>query len=183
MEQLNVKSAPVTIFDQPGEIRFREHSILRPYPRHALVFSPGDRASHLYLVCHGEVKISRTTADGRELTLDHLGPGGVFGETEILLRLPRESQALARTECALYQMERETLLALVEEDARFGMWLAHMMGERQARTEHRMEALLFKSANGKVAQVLLKLAADHGENTATGTLINYPITHQEVALT
>jgi CRP-like cAMP-binding protein len=180
MEQLNVSSAPIAMLERSGEVGFREQSTLRPYPRHALIYAPGESASHLYMVSHGEVKISRYTADGRELTLEHLGPGRVFGETELLLGHPRESQALARSECALYRMERDNLLALVAEDARFGMWLAHTMGLRQARMEHRMETLLFKSANGKVAQVLLKLAHDYGKDTAEGTLIDYPITHQEI---
>ena len=180
MEQLSVKSRPIPLFSNSGENLFREHGTMRQYRRHSLIYSPGDSASHIYMVGHGEVKIARYTSDGRELTLDHLGAGGIFGEMEILLGRPRESQALARTESVIHMMERETLYALIGAYPTFGMWLTRVMGLRQARMENRLESLLFKSATGKVAQVLLKLAHEHGEETQGGTLINYPITHQEI---
>ena len=180
MEQLTIRPPGAPLFGAGGEHHFREQASLRPLRRHSLIYAPGDDASHLYLVADGEVKISRYTAEGRELTLDHLGPGEVFGETEILLGRARESQALARCDGLLYAMERATMFTLAEEQPGFGLWLTQMLSERQARMECRLETLLFKSANGKVAQVLLKLAEVHGEPTAAGTLINYPITHQEI---
>jgi CRP/FNR family transcriptional regulator len=77
-------------------------------------------------------------------------------------------------------MERETLAEVINSKPGLGLWLTRLMSERQARMEDRLESLLFKSANGKVAQILLKLARDHGESIGEGTLINYPITHQEI---
>lgn len=153
---------------------------VRAFKRQALIYSPGDLASQIYLISSGEVKLSRYTPEGRELTLDHLGPGAVFGEMEILLGKARECQALARTDVLVCAMEREPLLELMESDPKFSLWLTRQMGERQARMENRLETLLFKSANGKVAQLLVNLARSHGHGTAEGTVIDYPITHQEI---
>ena len=180
MEQLGFKNETVPIFDRTGDFIFRDSGQMRQVRRHSLIFSPGDSASHIYMVGHGEVKISRYTPEGRELTLDHLGPGEIFGEMEILLERARESQALARTDCNLYLLERGTLSSLIEGDPQFGLWLTRMMGQRQAKMENWLETLLFKSANGKVAQLLVQMAETHGVETSSGTLIDYPITHQEI---
>lgn len=180
MEQLSVRNDGFPLLPPCEENLFRELADLRQFKRHALIYSPGDSANHIYMVGQGEVKISRYTSEGRELTLDHLGEGGIFGEMEILLQRQRESQAVARTECTIYMMEHEALSEAIKDDPRFGLWLTRMMGVRQARMENRLESLLFKSANGKVAQILLRLANEHGEQTKGGTLINYPITHQEI---
>lgn len=180
MEQLDFKNEPPSLFDRTGDYIFRDSGQRRQVRRHALIFSPGDNASHIYMVGHGEVKISRYTPEGRELTLDHLGPGEVFGEMEILLERARESQALARTDCILYQLEKEMLSSLIETDPQFSLWLTRIMGQRQAKMENWLESLLFKSANGKVAQILLQLARNHGVKISGGTLIDYPITHQEI---
>lgn len=180
MEQFSLKHDPIPLFDRTGDYIFRDSGQKRQIRRHSLIFSPGDSASHIYMVGHGEVKISRYTPEGRELTLDHLGEGGVFGEMEILLERPRESQALARTDCIVYQLEKETLSSLIESNPQFGLWLTRTMGQRQARMENWLESLLFKSANGKVAQILIQLAENHGVRTDRGTLIDYPITHQEI---
>ncbi len=164
----------------PVERLIQQHGQLRSYKRHALIYSPGDSASHIYLISDGEVKLSRYTPEGRELTLDHLNADSVFGEMEILLGKSRECQAVARTELLVHAMDRGTLLSTMESDASFCLWLTRQMGARQARMENRLESLLFKSANGKVAQVLVNLARDYGQGTAEGTMIDYSITHQEI---
>ncbi len=180
MEQLNVNSHPIPVLESTSEILFREQAMMRQYSRHSLIYSPGETASAIYMVGHGEVKLSRYTSDGRELTLDHIGSGSYFGEMEILLDRSRESQALARTECVIYKMDKNTLIKEIESNPQFGLWLTRVMSQRQSRMEDRLETLLFKSANGKVAQVLLKLAGQYGEKLSEGTLINYLITHQEI---
>lgn len=180
MEQLTVNSHHIPVLESTGEILFREQAMMRQYPRHSLIYSPGERASAIYMVGHGEVKLSRYTPDGRELTLDHIGPSSIFGEMEILLDRSRESQALARTECVIYQMDKNSLMKVIGSNPQFGLWLSKVMSQRQSRMEDRLETLLFKSANGKVAQILLKLAGQYGEQLSEGTLINYPITHQEI---
>ena len=180
MEQLTVNSHPIPVLESTGEILFREQAMMRQFPRHSLIYSPGERASAIYMVGHGEVKLSRYTPDGRELTLDQIGPSSIFGEMEILLDRSRESQALARTECVIYRMDKDSLMKVIGSNPQFGLWLSKVMSQRQSRMDDRLETLLFKSANGKVAQILLKLAGQYGEQLSEGTLINYPITHQEI---
>jgi CRP/FNR family transcriptional regulator len=158
----------------------RQRGTPRIVRRHEPVYSIGDPATHVYLLERGEITLSRVTPEGRELILESLGAGDLFGETELLLGRPRTSQALARTECVVYLLYREALLALVAEQPDFGLWLVRRMGARQTRLQERMETLLFASAGAKVAQVLLGLAERHGKNTAEGLLIDYPITHQEI---
>ena len=180
METMTMKIDPPAHLLADGQALLLRHATARAMRRGGLLYSPGDAATHLYLIESGEVKLSRVSAEGRELTLELLGPGDAFGELEILLQRPRECQALARSEGTLRVLERERLLALADAEPAFGRWLTRLMSERQARLQSRLETLLFKSAYGKVAQLLLELADDHGEDTASGTLINYPITHQEI---
>jgi len=161
--------------------RFIHHQgQLRPYKRHETIYSSGDPSQQIYLISSGEVRLSRYTPEGRELTLEHLGPGSLFGELEILLGKNRESQATARTNLLVYVTERGTLMGMVDIDPKFGLWLTRRMSSRQARMENRLESLLFKSASGKVAQVLIDLADKYGAATGEGTFIDYPITHQEI---
>lgn len=180
MEQLTIKPETFPMLAHGGEDAFRQHATVREVRRNTVIYAPGEQAAHVYLVERGEVKISRCTPEGRELTLAHLGPGEVFGESALLLRRPHEAQALARTDAVLLVMERDALIALAEAQPAFGLWLTQRMSERQARMESHLETLVFKSANGKVAEVLLKLSDQYGRATPFGTLIDYPITHQEI---
>ncbi|MBI3991694.1 MAG: Crp/Fnr family transcriptional regulator [Candidatus Lambdaproteobacteria bacterium] len=180
MELMQIKPSPEPTLSPDGLQVFHQAGQLRHIKRGTLIYSPGDHASHVYLISQGEVKLSRYTPEGRELTLDHLSPGEIFGETEILLETLRESQAMARADVTAYVLDSDTLLQLIADHPRFGFWMTRFMGARQARMENRLESLLFKSASGKVAQVLLTLATEHGRDSEQGTLIDYPITHQEI---
>ena len=180
MEQLTIGAAQTFPFEPGGEQLFRDAAKAHSYPRQAAIYAPGEPATQAYLVAQGEVRLSRCTPDGRELTLEHVGPGAVFGVSEMLLGCARDSHAEVRAECTVHALERETLLELAGTHAAFGLWLTRQVTERQLRMENRLETLLFKSANGKVAQVLLQLAEAHGRACGEGTLIDYPITHQEI---
>ena len=160
--------------------QFIRQGQLKTYKRHSLIYSAGDAATTVYMISSGEVKLSRYTPEGRELALEHLSADTIFGETEVLMGKKRECQATARTDLIVYAVERENLLAQLENDPKLCLWLSRQMAQRQTRMESRLESLLFKSANGKVSQVLLQLAEDHGRKNANGILIDYPITHQEI---
>ena len=69
-------------------------------------------------------------ADGR--TLEHVGPGGVFGEMALLDSAPRAAGAVAATDCALLPVNRSQFLELVRSDPEFGLALLKALGQRLA---------------------------------------------------
>jgi CRP-like cAMP-binding protein len=91
------------------------------------VFRAGDSAVSMYIVREGRVAI---VADGR--TLEHIGPGGVFGEMALLDSAPRAADAVAVTDCALLPVNRSQLLDLVKVDPEFGVSLLKALGQRLA---------------------------------------------------
>jgi CRP/FNR family transcriptional regulator len=166
--------------EQMAETLFRQQGGPRQVKRNTVLYAPGEAAGAVYWITQGEAKVCRTSPDGRELTLDFLAAGEVFGELEVLMGSARESQAVARTDLSLLALEREALLAAIAAEPRLGLWLAQRMSIRQSRMASRLEALVFKNAHGKVAQVLMSLVQSHGRPTPDGTLIDYSITHQEI---
>lgn len=159
---------------------FESHGTPLEFRRGVSVYSAEETPSHLYWIVEGEVSLVRHTPDGREFTLDVHRPGTAFGEQELLLDMPRHSQAQCRAETRLLGLPRPSVWALRRDSADFAWWLNRILAVRQAKLQSRLETLLFKSATGKVAQVLVDLARDYGRLTADGTLIDYPITHQEI---
>jgi len=159
---------------------FEAHGTALDSRRGSSVYTPAEQPSHLYWIREGEVSLVRHTPDGREFTLDVHRSGEVFGEQELLLDMPRHSQALCRTDSGLLALTRQAVWALRRESADFAWWLNRMLAVRQNRLQSRLETLLFKSATGKVAQLLVDLVQDYGRPTGEGTLIDYPITHQEI---
>src|SRR5688572_12790697 len=67
----------------------------RRYDKGATVFYEGDPGMSLCIVQSGRVKLALTSTEGRELIIDLLGPGDVFGEMALLDGEPRSADAVA----------------------------------------------------------------------------------------
>ena len=166
----------------PQEITqfFMEHGKLVTFQKGGNIFSSGQKGDRIYLVNHGEIKISRQTTDGKEIILDRLGPGAIFGEAEAVTAQDWKNSASVKKDSILHFVPKEALMEKMAKDSRIGQWILQRISSKQLETENLLENLLFKSANAKVAQLLLSLAKEHGKDSADGTLIDYMITHQEI---
>jgi CRP-like cAMP-binding protein len=68
----------------------------RRYARGEVIFLTGDAGVNLCIVESGRVKLTLTSPElGREVALDHLGPGDVFGDLALLDGEPRSADAIA----------------------------------------------------------------------------------------
>jgi CRP/FNR family transcriptional regulator len=179
-------ASPVQVRDSRAPAPWNPAAVFEPcgvplnLERGSPVYTPGQAPAQLYWIAKGEVSLVRHTQDGRELTLEVHREGCVFGEQELLLGMPRRCEAVCRTDAKLRSLAAEHVRTLCRESAEFAGGLNRVLAERQGRLEARLEALLFKSAPGKVAQLLVDLAQAYGRPAPGGTLIDYPITHQEI---
>ena len=78
-----------------------------------VVFHQHDEKGGLFLILKGEVKISRLSRDGREVTLSLLREGNFFGEMSLLDGQPRSATAKATVKSRLLFLDRESFLAHV----------------------------------------------------------------------
>lgn len=162
---------------------FMEYGKLTTLPKGSTLFSPGEKGDRIYLINHGEVKVYRSTNDGKEIILELLGPGSILGDTEALSGMEWKNTAITKQDTIVHTVTQKTLLERAEKDRKLSAWLLERTAKKQLDTEALMEGLLFKSANSKVAQLLLDLADRYGVMSEEGTLIDYLITHQEIGNT
>ena len=78
-----------------------------------VVFHQHDEKGGLYLIVKGEVKISRLSRDGREVTLALLREGNFFGDMSLLDGQPRSATATAMVGSRFLVLDRESFLGNV----------------------------------------------------------------------
>lgn len=89
------------------------------------IVSKGAAGVSMFVVIRGQVAIS---VDG--LVVEHVGPGGTFGELALLNRSSRAATATAETDSAWLAVARNDFLAMVRSKPAFGMALLRSMSER-----------------------------------------------------
>jgi CRP-like cAMP-binding protein len=84
-------------------------SRLRTFRRGQVVFTTGDPGDTLIVVISGRVKVVVRSADGSELTLTVIEPGGMLGELSVADGGPRSADAETLEECRLLLIPAEAV--------------------------------------------------------------------------
>lgn len=149
--------------------------------RRHVVYLPGDPGRAVYFVSSGRIKISKVTRDGKELTLDYRVQGDIFGELCLIDGGPREEMAEAMDQSLVAEVERDVFERLIQREGLVGYRLSKILAQRRREIENKLENLIFKDVNSKLAELLLRLGTEYGIDDARGTLVAVKITHQEMA--
>jgi len=80
------------------------------FPKGATIQYSENAGEYLYFLDKGEVRLIRTSLDGREKILWAIGEGSLIGETPFFDELPSHSCHVAATDCILYAFARKCVL-------------------------------------------------------------------------
>jgi CRP/FNR family transcriptional regulator, cyclic AMP receptor protein len=142
-------------------------------------FTPEDISERLFILKKGRVRIFRTS-EGRELTLTEIEPGMIFGEMALTAQRLRGSYAQAIEPSVLVSMSRTDLEHIIEENPQVGNRLLHLLSERLAAYESRMEDLTLKEVPARLANLILLLCEGEGVMTRQDVKIPHHYTHERL---
>ena len=106
----------------------------RTFRRGQILFTAGDPGNTLIVVISGRVKVVVRSADGGELTLTVIAPGGVFGELSVADGGSRSADAEALEECRLLFVPREVIMDLCGRAPSVAQALASSLAARTRAT-------------------------------------------------
>jgi CRP/FNR family transcriptional regulator, cyclic AMP receptor protein len=138
-------------------------SRLRDVRRGQLLFTMGDPSDTLILVLSGTVKVVVRSADGAELTLTVVRPGGIFGELSIADGGPRSADAEALEDCRLLFVPNEVIAELSSRVPSVTQALMSSMAVMLRRLTEAASDLVFLDLPRRVAKVLLSQPRGDGD--------------------
>ncbi|MBX6763423.1 MAG: Crp/Fnr family transcriptional regulator [Rubrobacteraceae bacterium] len=149
--------------------------------RGQILYAPGQEGELHFLLREGKVRIYRVLCH-RELTLEVVTPGVMFGEIGFCETPTHSSYAQVLEPSKLYIVKRGDLEYLIHKYPTVSVELINALSEKLRAREDKLVDLLFKSAPAKLASLLLCLAEEEGVTTRDGTVvIPFPYTHGQLA--
>jgi CRP/FNR family cyclic AMP-dependent transcriptional regulator len=146
--------------------------------RGATIFSKGDPGNNLVAIVSGTVKISISSADGRNAILNLIGPGEIFGEVALLDGLARTADATANTNCELCVIDRREFLPFVRSQPALAMKFIELLCTRVRWTSDQVEQVILQNLPGRLASALLRLTEKYKLAPGGRTIA---ITQQEIS--
>ncbi len=156
---------------------FREHG----YAAGETIYHAGDAAARLYVVASGKVKVTRPTLAGQDVLLDLLAPGEFFGSLSALRDAEYADTAQAQTACCVLGVDARDFQTILQRYPAVAMEVLRIVAERLQQAQETIRRLSATSVESRVASALLKLAEKLGEETKAGTLIQTPLSRQDLA--
>ena len=127
-----------------------------------VIVRKGDPGNSMMVVLAGRVRVSNVSADGKEVTLNMIGPGEIVGEIALLDGKPRTADATATEDTTLMVVERQQFLPFLLRDASLVERLLVVLCDRLRRTSLALEEIALFDLPARLARLLMKLAADYG---------------------
>ena len=122
------------------------------------IFPMGSPGDSMMAVLSGNVRISVTSAEGREIALAILSEHDVFGEIAMLDGKERTADARAVTPCTLAILERRDVLAFLARHPSAWSRLVEVLCSRLRDTDQHIAEIALLELPARLAKVLLRMA-------------------------
>ncbi len=153
--------------------------VTRKHPAGQVILLENDWGNSVYFILEGWVKIRTYNLDGKEVTLNILGKGELFGEMAPLDSVPRSTDVITLADTVIGSMPAQDFVTLLNSEPQAGIRLAKLMARRLRQVNRRLR-LRESDSQSRVADVLLFLADGRGTLGADGVEIpNLP--HRELS--
>jgi len=108
----------------------RTRVVTRPYDRGTLIYAEGDQSQGLYLVASGNVRIFKSSAEGREQDLHHLTVGESFSDAAAFDGEPTIANAQPMERSIILLVPREALRELMMQYPEIGLSVTRVLATR-----------------------------------------------------
>jgi CRP-like cAMP-binding protein len=136
---------------------------MRSFAAADTIFLMGAQHDSMLAVLSGQVKISMTSSEGKEIVLAILSPGEVFGEIAMLDGKPRSADAKALTDCNLAVLDRRDVLAALEANPAAWLGFIEVLCSRLRHTDRHLVELALLGLPARLARALLRIDAQGGK--------------------
>lgn len=142
----------------------------------------GDPGDGLYGVLSGGIKVSSSSADGREAVLTILEPGSWFGEISLFDNQPRTHDGWAQGATQLLMIPRAGFQQLLKQRPELYAHFVQLLCWHIRLSFSVIEDTAFLPLEGRLAKRLLMLAEGYGRTEARGTRLQLHVSQEMLGL-
>lgn len=193
---MGVAASPVVIFPGPRHNRrvqlfsgleseemtlIAAHARSMRKARGEFIYMPGDRADFVYILKHGRVKLSVLSESGKEIAIDIIQPGEIFGEFALVDESQRSNMAQALDDVLMWFFSKHDFTKLLTSLPMLSLSYIKLVGDRRRRMEKKLSDITSKPVSGRICELLHELSTSSAEFETVATDYIVPLTHQDVA--
>ncbi len=145
------------------------------------VFLQGDLAERFYVLMDGRVRMTQATADGQQILLRFVEPGGKFGCFSVVEGAVYPGTAQTATDSLIFAWPRQTILPFINTSPQLILNVQRHLLQRIQNLQDDYLYLSTQRVEQRLAQILLRLIVQVGVPTSDGIRLQLTLTRQDIA--
>lgn len=133
------------------------------------------------IVYSGQIKQLLLSKTGSQKSLYFLQPGEIFGEMDYFSGGQNQIINTAMKNSVISIVNKDVLEERLQEQHQTYEYFMHSIIRKFRIIMLQMSGLVFNDSAGKLAELLLRLASQEGRRITEGVIIDFRLTHQEIA--
>lgn len=135
-------------------------AVRREYAAGEVVFLEGEPSPGLFVVESGHIKVVKTSAQGREHTIEVMGPSHTAHAVAVFTARPSPATAIALEPAQVWLLPRAAVGRLFSEHPAFAERVVENMADHMVHLVELVADLSLRSVTGRLARLLLDEAVD-----------------------
>ena len=148
--------------------------------RGEFVYMPGDRANSVYFLKKGRIKLSVLSNSGKEIAIDIIQAGEMFGEFALIDESERSNMTQALDDVTILVFKKHDFVSLLKSQSNLALNYIRMVGDRRRRMEKKLSDITSKEVPARVCELLHELSA-YALPASGGHQSLIPLMHHDVA--
>jgi CRP/FNR family transcriptional regulator, cyclic AMP receptor protein len=149
--------------------------------RGEFIYIAGDRADFVYILKRGRVKLSVLAETGKEIAIDIIQPGEIFGEFALVDESLRSNMTQALDDVLMWVFPKHDFTKLLTTQPKLALSYIKLVGDRRRRMEKKLSDITSKAVSARICELLHELSTDCAEVKSGATDHLVPLTHHDVA--
>ena len=149
--------------------------------RGEFIYMPGDGADLVYILRQGRVKLAVLSRSGKEVAIDIIHPGEIFGEFALIDESVRSNMTQALDDVSIWVFSKHDFTHLLVTRPKLAMSYIRLVGNRRRRMEKKLSDITSKDVSARVCELLHELALGVSEFEAVARDYLVPLMHHDIA--
>ena len=145
------------------------------------IFTEGDPSEWFYITAQGKIKIIKHTIMGKDIILEIMSAGDMFGGIAVLDNKPYPASAQVMEPAAVIRISRKNLLRILDEYPILKLEIVKYFSDRLRDAHEMLKNIATERVEKRIALLLLKLSEKIGIETGAYKKLDFSLTRQEIA--
>jgi CRP-like cAMP-binding protein len=156
-------------------------AVKKTFLRHAAIFGEGKEAKGFYLLITGQIKLVKSSLEGKEYIIRLVGPGETFAEAAVFGEIPYPATAIALEECHTLFFPKGPFLQHLADSPALARNMLATLSRLMFHLTKQLEDLSLKEVSARLARYILERCQQTHGDLAPGLHCDLPTTKTQLA--